>query len=101
MKQFYFHIAAIRWGIDDSGQPIITDVRGSYQLNTDFLVEKPRAVIERLILNEQRIVLKHYNTQWERGIEVKSFCANGICSLRIDYAPNLDDYFPADFPSYT
>lgn len=99
MKKFYFHIAAIRWGYDLHGHPLVTHVKGSYQLDGP-LVEKPRAVIERLIQNEQRVVLKRSVHAWQREAELKSFCAQGLCSLRIDYAPNLDDYFPNDFPTY-
>ncbi|MGL6058817.1 MAG: hypothetical protein ACRC17_10950 [Culicoidibacterales bacterium] len=98
--QFYFHIAAIRWGIDQHGHPIVTHVKGSYGLDEEPVIEKSRAVIERLIFNQKRVVLKQRHTSWERGVELKSFCANGMCSLRIDYATNLDDHFPIDFPTY-
>lgn len=98
--QFYFHIAAIRWGRDDHGHPIVTHVKGSYQLHEEPLIEKSRSVIERLILNDKRVVLKNWQSEWQRGAELKSFCANGICSIRTDYSTNLDDHFPHDFPTY-
>ncbi|MGL4953224.1 MAG: hypothetical protein ACRC5Q_05415 [Culicoidibacterales bacterium] len=98
--QFYFHVAAIRWGIDEHGHQIVTHVQGSYDLNAESLIEKPRAVIERLIFNDKRVVLKQKHDGWQRGDELKSFCANGICSLRTDYQTNLDDVFPTDFPTY-
>lgn len=99
--KYYFHIAQICWGQDIAGHPIVTHVKGSYDLESEPLVEKTRTVIERLIFNDKRIMLKHCEQVWQRGIELKSYASQGLYSLRIDYETNLDDRFPNDFPTYT